>query len=235
VVPRVLVVEDDRRIAAFLDRTLTVTGYRVQVASEGQLGLDLATESTPDLVILDLMLPDVDGLEVARQLRARSGVPILMLTARSGIGDRVEGLDAGADDYLVKPFALDELLARVRSLLRRLTVNADVNRRGMLAYADVILDQDTRDATRAGRRLHLRNREFELLAYFLRNPERAISRRELRLAVWGEDFPGESNVIDVTLGHLRQKLELDGSSRLIHTVRPVGYMLRCTPDPSSES
>ena len=222
----VVVVEDDRRIAAFLDRALSHTGYHVQVARDGGAGLDLATRAAPDLVILDLILPDMDGLEVARQLRARSSVPILMLTARAGVADRVDGLDAGADDYLIKPFALEELLARVRSMLRRLDVNARALRRGELVYADLRVDQDTRDAFRGQRDLRLRNREFELLAYLLRNPERAISRGELRDEVWGEDFPGDSNVIDVTLGHLRQKMEADGLPRLIHTVRPVGYMLR---------
>ena len=221
-----MVVEDDRRIAAFLDRALSHTGYHVQVAMDGLAGLDLATRAAPDLVILDLILPDMDGLEVARRLRARSRVPILMLTARAGVADRVEGLDAGADDYLIKPFALEELLARVRSMLRRLDVNARALRHGRLEYADVRVDQDTRDAFRGEGQLRLRNREFELLAFFLRNPERAISRGELRAAVWGDDFPGDSNVIDVTLGHLRQKLEADGRPRLIHTVRPVGYMLR---------
>jgi two-component system response regulator MprA len=221
-----VVVEDDRRIAAFLDRALSHTGYHVQVARDGCAGLDLATRAAPDLVILDLILPDMDGLEVARQLRARSSVPILMLTARAGVADRVDGLDAGADDYLIKPFALEELLARVRSMLRRLDVNARALRRGELAYADLRIDQDTREAFRGERDLRLRNREFELLAYFLHNPERAISRGELRDEVWGEDFPGDSNVIDVTLGHLRQKMEADGQPRLIHTVRPVGYMLR---------
>jgi two-component system response regulator MprA len=222
----VLVVEDDRRIAAFLDRALSHTGYNVQVAREGAGGLALAAAHRPDLVILDLMLPDVDGIEVARQLRSRSNVPILVLTARGSVADRVDGLDAGADDYLVKPFSLDELLARVRALLRRLNVNASAGRRGRLEYADVLVDQDTRDATRSGRHLRLRNREYELLTYFLRHPERALSRRELRDEVWGADFPGDSNVIEVTIGQLRHKLELDGSHRLIQTVRPIGYMLR---------
>jgi two-component system, OmpR family, response regulator MprA len=224
---RVLVVEDDRRIAAFLDRALTHTGYTVQVASDGSTGLAHATHDPPDLVILDLMLPDADGKDIARDLRAaHNPAPILMLTARDALSDRVQGLDAGADDYLVKPFALEELLARVRALLRQQERHAEAARRGCLEWADVRIDQDTREATRAGRRLRLRNREFELLAYLVRNPERALSRRELREEVWGDDFPGGSNVIEVTVGHLRKELEAGGEERLIQTVRPVGYMLR---------
>jgi two-component system, OmpR family, response regulator MprA len=227
---KILVVEDDYRIASFLDRALSHSRYDVKIVREGAVGLALAENDLPDLVILDLMLPDIDGLEVARQLRARSGVPILMLTARDSVAERVDGLEAGADDYLIKPFALDELLARVRAMLRRLNVNAAAGRRGQLEYRDVRVDQDTRDASRGGRRLQLRNREFELLAYFLRNPERALSRRELRDEVWGDDFPGDSNVIEVTVGQLRQKLESGGAPRLIQTIRPIGYMLRDEPD-----
>jgi len=223
---RILVIEDDRRIAAFLDRALSHVGYVVRLAADGRSGLTQIDHEEPDLVILDLMLPDVDGIDIARELREHSQTSILMLTARDAVCDRVQGLDAGADDYLVKPFALEELLARVRSLLRQRERRIDAARRGSLEYADVRLDQDTREATRAGRPLNLRNREFELLAYLMRNPQRAVSRVELRQEVWGDDFPGSSNVIEVTIGDLRRKLELDGADRLIHTVRPVGYMLR---------
>ena len=225
-VARVLVVEDDYRIAVFVQRALAQAGYRTQLVADGAAALAAAAGETPDLVVLDVMLPEIDGLEVARRLRADSGVPILMLTARDAVGDRVAGLDAGADDYLVKPFALEELLARVRALLRRREVDAAERRRGVLTFGDVRLDQDTSEAFRAGRSLDLRHLELELLAFFLRNPGRALSRREIFEAVWGFDFLGDSNVIEVTLGHLRQKLEADGESRLIHTVRSVGYVLR---------
>jgi two-component system, OmpR family, response regulator MprA len=223
---RVLVVEDDRRIAAFLDRELSHHGYSVQVVRDGSTALALAVHDTPNLIILDLGLPDMDGIEVARFLRARSPVPILVLTARDTVADRVRGLDAGADDYLVKPFALEELLARVRAMFRRLAANTAATRRGLLEYADVVVDQDARDASRGGQRLHLRKREFDLLAHFLRNPERAVTRRELRDEVWGEAFPGDSNVIEVTVAHLRRVLEADSAPRLIHTVPRIGYILR---------
>jgi len=223
---RILVIEDDRRIAAFLDRALSHVGYSVRLASDGTSGLGQVDYEEPDLVILDLMLPDMDGMDVARELRQQTQTTILMLTARDSVCDRVSGLDAGADDYLVKPFALEELLARVRALLRQRDRRVEAARHGTLKYADVHLDQDTREATRAGQPLHLRNREFELLAYLMRNPQRAVSRVELRQEVWGDDFPGSSNVIEVTIGDLRRKLEQDGADRLIHTVRPIGYMLR---------
>jgi two-component system, OmpR family, response regulator MprA len=225
--PRILVVEDDWRIGAFLDRALRHRGYEVQLVRDGSAALALAMNGdSPDLVILDLMLPDVDGLEVAHQLRSRSAVPILMLTARDSVADRVRGLDAGADDYLVKPFALEELLARVRAMLRRQEASRVANRRGRLVYHAILIDRDTREASVQGTRVPLRNREFELLTYFVRNPGRALTRRELRDEVWGDDFPGDSNVIDVTVGHLRRKLDECGLPRVIHTVRPIGYMLR---------
>jgi two-component system, OmpR family, response regulator MprA len=224
--PLVLVVEDDHRISAFLDRALVQAGYRVALAADGTAALALAEHSRPDVVVLDLMLPGLDGLEVARRLRAGGGVPILMLTARDGIDDRVQGLDAGADDYLVKPFALEELLARLRALLRGRALAVAETRRGVLTYADVSLNQDTREVMRGERRVELRNKAFELLAYFLRAPERVISRRELLEEVWGYDFLGDSNVIEVTVGQLRQKLEAGGEPRVIQTVRPIGYILR---------
>ena len=225
-------VEDDWRIGAFLDRALSHRGYVVQVVREGGAALEVTINSqSPDLVILDLMLPDMDGLEVAHRLRSRSEIPILMLTARDTVADRVRGLDAGADDYLVKPFALEELLARVRAMLRRQTSTMSAQRRGRLTYHAIVLDRDTRETTLLGQRAQLRNREFELLSYFMRNPERALSRRELRDEVWGDDFPGDSNVIEVTVGNLRRRLEDYGLPRVIHTVRPIGYMLRWPTDP----
>lgn len=225
--PRILVVEDDWRIGAFLDRALRHRGYDVQLVRDGSAALALATNGdSPDLVILDLMLPDIDGVEVAHQLRGRSAVPILMLTARDSVADRVRGLDAGADDYLVKPFALEELLARVRAMLRRQEASRLANPRGRLVYHAIVVDRDTREASVHGTRVRLRNREFELLTYFVRNPGRALTRRELRDEVWGDDFPGDSNVIEVTIGHLRRKLDEQGLPRVIHTVRPIGYMLR---------
>lgn len=223
---RILVVEDDRRIGAFLDRALTHAGYAVEVTYTGESFMHAVNREPPDLVILDLMLPDADGFDLASELRTHWSMPILILTARDAVTDRVRGLDAGADDYLPKPFALEELLARVRALLRQQARVVSLARQGPLQYADVSLDQNTREATRAGRPLRLRNREFELLAYLVRNPGRVISRRELREEVWGDDFPGGSNVIEVTVGNLRRKLETDDAERLIHTVRPAGYMLR---------
>lgn len=221
-----LIVEDDYRIAAFIQRALAQAGYQVKLAADGNAALAAAGSEPPDVVVLDVMLPGLDGLEVARRLRAGGGTPILMLTARDAVEDRVQGLDAGADDYLVKPFALEELLARLRALLRRRDANAAERRRGVLAFSDVILDQDTHEVTRSGRRLELRNMEYELLAFFLRHPDRVLSRMEIFEEVWGFDFLGDSNVIEVTLGHLRQKLEANGEPRLLHTIRSVGYVLR---------
>ena len=213
-------------MAAFLDRALTYAGYRVDLAEDGERALARAEEHVPDLVLLDVMLPGIDGLEVARQLRSRSGIPILMLTAREGLDDRVEGLDAGADDYLAKPFALPELLARLRALLRGRALAVAETRRGLLAYADVTLDQDAHEASRNGRRLTLRNKEFELLAYFLRHPERVFEPRVLLEAVWGYPYLGDANLVHVTLRRLRQELEADGEPRLIQTVPRGGYVLR---------
>jgi len=227
VTARILVVEDDWRIGAFLDRALRHRGYEVQLVRDGSSALAQTTDGdSPDLVILDLMLPDIDGVEVASRLRSRSAVPILVLTARDSVADRVKGLDAGADDYLVKPFALEELLARVRAMLRRQATARAAKDRGRLVYHAITIDRDTREATVEGRRMGLRNREFELLTYFVRNPGRVLSRQELREEVWGDDFPGDSNVIEVTIGHLRRKLEEHGLPRVVHTVRQIGYMLR---------
>jgi two-component system response regulator MprA len=208
---------------------LSAAGYRVERVTDGPQALAAFEADPPDLVLLDLMVPGMDGLELARRLRARSGVPIVLLAANDAVAERVAGLDAGADDYLIKPVAVEELLARLRALFRGRALAAAgaiaSSRHGVLTFADVCLDLDTREARRGNRRLELRNKTFELLACFLRHPERVLSRRELLEEVWGYEFLGDSNVIEVTIGHVRQALEAGGEPRLIHTIRPVGYIL----------
>lgn len=216
-------------MAAFLDRALSYAGYRVEMADDGEQALVKVAAHAPDLVLLDVMLPGIDGLEVARRLRSGSGIPILMLTAREGLDDRIEGLDSGADDYLAKPFALEELLARLRALLRGRALAVAETKRGGLSFADVSLDQDLREASRAGRRLSLRNKEYELLAYFLRHPGTMLEPRALLEAVWGYPYLGDANLVHVTLRRLRQELEAGGGSRLIQTVPRGGYVLRQLP------
>jgi two-component system response regulator MprA len=219
---RVLVIEDEDRIRQFLQRGLTYEGYRVDVAADGPSGLSLARENPPDVVILDWMLPGMDGLEVCRRLRAGGAVPILMLTAKDAVGDRVLGLDAGADDYLVKPFAFDELLARIRALLRR----AAPAQPEVLHFADLSLDTGTRQAFRGDRAIDLTAKEYELLELFLHHPRQVLTRELIFDRVWGYDFGGESNIIEVYVRYLRQKIEAAGEPRLLHTVRGVGYVLR---------
>lgn len=219
---RVLVVEDEDRIRQVLQRGLTYEGYRVDVAADGAAGLALARENPPDLVVLDWMLPGMDGLEVCRRLRAGGPVPILMLTAKDSVSDRVQGLDAGADDYLVKPFAFDELLARLRALLRRATpTQAEV-----LRFGDLMLDTGTRQAFRGEQPIELTAKEYELLELFMRHPRQVLTRELIFDRVWDYDFGGESNIIEVYVRYLRQKTEINGASRLLHTVRSVGYVLR---------
>lgn len=221
----ILIVDDDSRVTSALRRTLAYEGYQVSVAANGEGALSLARTKPPDLVILDLMLPGIDGLEVCRRLRASGdGVAVLMLTARDAVADRVVGLEIGADDYLVKPFALEELLARVKALLRRHNL-ADIPRE-ILSFADLELDMATRQATRGGRTIELSTTEFELLAMFLRNPRIVLTRAVLMDRIWGSDFEGGPNVLEVYIGHLRSKLEQGGEKRLIQTVRGAGYVLR---------
>jgi two-component system response regulator MprA len=220
---RILVVEDDRRIRDLLRRGLIFEGYTVDTAEDGETALRVARETPPDAVILDIMLPKMDGLEVCRRLRSASNVPILMLTARDSVSDRVTGLDAGADDYLVKPFAFDELLARLRSLFRRHRMESapDVYR-----YADLELNPRSRQVFRNGDLIELTAKEFDLLELFLRHPGQVLTREMIYEHVWDYDFGGESNIIEVYVRYLRTKLEAGGKSRLIQTVRGVGYALR---------
>jgi two-component system response regulator MprA len=218
----ILVVEDDQGISDTLRRGLIFEGYRVTVAGDGQEALTCAREQMPDLVVLDWMLPGLDGLEVCKRLRAASDVPILMLTAKVSISERVEGLDAGADDYLVKPFAFDELLARVRALLRR----SGPPQAEVLRFADLELDTGTRQAQRGDRIIELTAKEYELLELFMHNPRNVLTRDLIYDRIWGYDFGGESNIIEVYVRYLRRKLEVDGLPRLIQTVRGVGYVLR---------
>lgn len=220
--PRVLVVDDDEKLIAVLRRSLTYEGYDVVCASNGRDALRECAFAPPDLIILDWMMPDLDGIEVCRRVRQESGVPILMLTAKDAVGDRVLGLETGADDYLIKPFALEELLARVKALLRRTSPEPA----STLSFDDLTLDLSTRIARRGHRTISLSTTEFELLKLFMENPRHVLTREVIMDRVWGYDFQGESNVLEVYIGYLRRKLEENGESRLIKTVRGAGYSLR---------
>jgi two-component system response regulator MprA len=222
---RILIIEDDEAIVKVLRRALMMENYQVDVAYDGESGLTIVRERQPDLIILDLMLPGMDGIEVCQRLRATGNIPILVLTARDALQDRIEGLDAGADDYMVKPFELGELLARLRALLRR----TQQERAVVLTFADLTLDTNTRQALRKGRTINLTAKEYDLLELFMRHPRQVLTRELIFDRVWGYDFGGESNVLDVYIRYLRQKLEAQGEKRLIHTVRGVGYVLRETP------
>ncbi len=220
---RILVVDDDRAVRESLRRALTLEGYEVEMAADGVEALVKAAGAAPDALVLDVLMPAPDGLTVCRTLRQRGDrVPVLMLTARDAVGDRVAGLDSGADDYLVKPFALEELLARLRALLRR----TDPAAGGLLRFADLSLDPATRDVRRGRRRIELTRTEFSLLELFLRNPRQVLTRSLIFERVWGYDFGPTSNSLDVYIGYLRRKTEAGGEPRLIHTVRGVGYVLR---------
>lgn len=222
---RILIIEDDEAIVRVLRRSLAYDGYTVDVALDGETGLQIARDAHPDLVILDWMLPGMDGLEVCQRLRAGGNVPVLMLTAKDTTASRVQGLDAGADDYMVKPFELEELSARVRALLRR----TQPDRAPVLTFADLSLDTSTRQAMRKNRVISLTAKEYDLLELFLRHPRQVLTREMIFDRVWGYDFGGESNVLDVYIRYLRQKLEAEGEPRLIHTQRGVGYVLRENP------
>jgi DNA-binding response OmpR family regulator len=220
--PRVLVVEDDEDIAQALQRSLRLEGYEVRTSFDGERALDDARSFVPDLVLLDLGLPGLDGLDVAKRLRADGDVPILMLTARDALESRVEGLDAGADDYLVKPFERQELLARMRALLRRRPPRGSAS----LSVGDLELNPDTHEVRREDRQIELTQREFELLEYLMRNERIVISRQRLLDEVWGYDPFSTTNTIEVFVSNLRRKLEAGGEPRLLHTIRGAGYVLR---------
>lgn len=222
----VLVIDDDEKITSLLRRSLAFDGYKVRTANNGKEGLEKMLEKEPDLVILDVMMPQLDGWEVCRRIReSGSKVPILMLTAKDEVADRVKGLDLGADDYLVKPFALEELLARVRALLRRKGGQAEPESE-RLVYDGLVMDLDAREVYRGERKIELTAKEFELLHLFMLHPKRVLSRDLIMDKIWGYDFSGESNVLEVYIATLRQKLEEGGEPRLIHTVRGAGYVLK---------
>jgi len=224
--PRVLVVDDDKAVRESLRRSLELTGFAVSLAADGAEALAGIGGIGPDVVVMDVMMPRLDGIETTKSLRkAGNDVPILVLTARDAIGDRVEGLDAGADDYLTKPFALQELLARLRALLRRV-VPSDGDETEVLTFADLSMDLATRDVRRGSRAMELTRTEFTLLEMFLRRPRRVLERSFILEEVWGYDFPTTANSLEVYVGYLRRKTEAEGEPRLIHTVRGVGYVLR---------
>ncbi len=228
----VLVVDDDRAVRESLRRSLEFNGYAVSLASDGAEALATIAGRLPDALVIDVMMPRLDGIETTRALRsAGNDLPILVLTARDSVGDRVEGLDAGADDYLTKPFALDELLARLRALLRRVhTPSPDGLDDEVLTFADLSLNLATREVRRGDRQIELTRTEFTLLEMFLHRPRRVLDRSFILEEVWGYDFPTTANSLEVYVGYLRRKTEAEGEPRLIHTVRGVGYVLRSSPE-----
>jgi two-component system response regulator MprA len=226
---RILVVDDDRAVRESLRRSLSFNGYSVETAGDGMEALDSIKSDRPDAVVLDVMMPRLDGLEVCRRLRSTGDdLPILVLTARDSVSERVSGLDAGADDYLPKPFALEELLARLRALLRRAGAEVEADSETM-EFSDLRLDPVTRDVSRGERSISLTRTEFALLEMLMANPRRVLTRGRILEEVWGYDFPTSGNALEVYIGYLRRKTEADGEPRLIHTVRGIGYVLRETP------
>ncbi|MCA0296592.1 MAG: response regulator transcription factor [Actinobacteria bacterium] len=226
----ILVVDDDQAVRDSLARSLHYSGWEVTTAGDGIEALARLSSMRPDAVIMDVMMPRLDGLETTRSLRASGNdVPILVLTARDAVGDRVDGLDAGADDYMAKPFSFEELQARLRALTRRVRPATDEPGAEVLTFADLTLDLQTREVTRGARRISLTRTEFALLQTFLENPRRVLERSWLLNEVWGFDFPTTANSLEVYIGYLRRKTEGEGETRLIHTVRGIGYVLRETP------
>ena len=227
---KILVVDDEQAVRESLRRSLKFNGYDVLLAADGVEAVEMVHRENPGLLILDVMMPNMDGLEVCRTLRSEGwDRPILVLTARDGVSDRVAGLDAGADDYLPKPFALEELLARVRSLVRRAAAESIGKQQPVetqLSFEDLKLDADTREVTRGDRQISLTRTEFALLRLLMENPRKVLSRNTILEEVWGYDFPTSGNALEVYIGYLRKKTEEDGEPRLIHTVRGVGYVMR---------
>lgn len=229
---KILVVEDEPSISGFVRRGLIYEGFDVDVVEDGKAALRVVDDRPPDLMVLDIMLPKLDGLEVCRRIRAveaaegRRPLPILMLTARDAVPDRIAGLETGADDYLVKPFAFDELLARIKAILRRTRPSSGAPDSERLTFDELVLDLGARTATRASRQIDLTPREFDLLALFLRHPNQVLPRGTIMGRIWGDDYFGDSNVLEVFVGNLRRALEAGGEERLLQTVRGVGYVLR---------
>jgi len=229
---RILVVEDEPSISGFVRRGLIYEGYHVEVVEDGKSALRSVADKQPDLMVLDIMLPEIDGIEVCRRIRAlevaesRRPIPILMLTARDAVSDRIAGLETGADDYLIKPFAFDELLARIRAIMRRARPTGGGTDSERLTFDDLVLDLGGRTAVRASRQIELTPREYDLLALFLRHPNQVLPRGTIMSRIWGDDYFGDSNVLEVFVGNLRRALEAGGEERLLQTVRGVGYVLR---------
>lgn len=220
---KILIIEDDPSIGKLLLRSLLFEGYDVEMATDGYQGLEMFIKHRPDLIILDLMLPGLDGIEVCQRIREESDAPIIMLTARDSVDDRVLGLDSGADDYVTKPFDVDELLARVRAQIRRIE---SAPQKRILKFADLVMDTGARSVYRGDREIELTAREFDLLELFMRHPNQVLSRSQIYEEIWNYDFGGESNIIEVYIRYLRTKLEAEGEPRLIHTKRGAGYILR---------